>query len=47
MAADEGFEDFVAGEGDEAAIVGMRSVVAHVVRREAVVEIRGVVLDLC
>ena len=44
MAADERFEDAVAAEGYEGAVVGVRGVVQGVVGREAVVEVCGVVL---
>lgn len=44
VAADQGFEDAVAAECDEGAVVGMRRVVQDVVGREAVVEVRCVVL---
>ena len=45
VAADEGFEDAVAAEGDEGAVVRVRLVVFGVVGREAVVEVGGVVLQ--
>lgn len=44
VAADQRFEDAVAAEGHEGAVVGVRGVVEGVVGREAVVEVRGVVL---
>ena len=44
MAADERFEDAVAAEGYEGAVVGVGRMVEGVVGREAVVEICGVVL---
>ena len=44
VAADQGFEDAVAAECDEGAVVGMRRVVQDVVGREAVVEVCCVVL---
>lgn len=44
MAADERFEDAVAAEGDEGAVVGVGLVGAGVVGGEAVVEVGGVVL---
>ena len=44
VAADERFEDAVAAEGDEGAVVGVRPVVFGVVGAEAVVEVCGVVL---
>ena len=44
MAADESFEDTVAAEGDEAAVVGMGRVFFDVVGGEAVVEVCRVVL---
>lgn len=45
VAADEGFEDLVAGEGDDRAIVWMWAMVFHVVRGEAVIEVGSVVLS--
>lgn len=45
MAADEGFEDAVAAEGYEGAVVRVRGVVEDVVGGEAVVEVCGVVLE--
>ena len=44
VAADEGFEDAVAAEGDEGAVVGVGLVVFDVVGGEAVVEVGCVVL---
>ena len=44
MAADEGFEDAVAAEGHEGAVVRVGGVVEDVVGSEAVVEVCGVVL---
>lgn len=44
VAADQRFEDAVAAEGDEGAVVGVRGVVEGVVGGEAVVEVCGVVL---
>ena len=46
VAADEGFEDLVAGEGDDRAIVWMWAMVFHVVRGEAVIEVGSVVLSI-
>lgn len=46
VAADEGFEDAVAAEGDEGAVVGVGRVVKGVVRGEAVVEVCCVILEL-
>ena len=45
MAADQSFEDAVAAEGDEAAVVGVGLVVVGIVGGEAVVEICCVVLQ--
>lgn len=45
MAADEGFEDAVAAEGYQGAVVRVRGVVEDVVGGEAVVEVCGVVLE--
>ena len=44
VAADQRFEDAVAAEGDEGAVVGVWGVVEGVVWGEAVVEVCGVVL---
>jgi hypothetical protein len=44
VAANQRFEDAVAAEGDEGAVVGVWSVVEDIVGGEAVVEVRGVVL---
>ena len=44
VAADERFEYTMTAEGDEGAVVGVGSVIFHVIGREAVVEVCGVVL---
>lgn len=44
MATYEGLKDAVAAEGDQGAIVGVWAVIFHVVGREAVVKVCGVVL---
>lgn len=44
VASDEGFEDAVAAEGDEGAVVRVGLVLEHIVGGEAVVEVRGVFL---
>jgi len=44
MAANESFEDAVAAEGHEGAVVRVRSVIEDVVWSEAVIEVCGVVL---
>lgn len=45
MAPDEGFEDSVASECYERAVVRMWTMVFSIVRREAVVKVGGVVLE--
>jgi len=45
VAADQRFENAVTAEGDEGAVVGVGGMIEDVVGGEAVVEVRGVVLE--